>query len=78
MKLIEKKKEQKTVVQKAEAKGERMIFVRLPPALRARFARQEKRFSCSANMLARMGIIRFLEEAEAQEQANEVISGGRK
>jgi len=67
------------VAKKAASLGERMIFVRLPPALRDRFKHQEERFSCSANMLARMGIIKFLEEAEAEEKANEDISrGGRK
>jgi hypothetical protein len=65
------------VAKKAASLGERMIFVRLPPALRERFAHQEKRFSCSANMLARMGIIQFLERAEAEEKANEDIRKGR-
>ena len=59
------------VVKKAASLGERMIFVRLPPALRDRFKHQEERFSCSANMLARMSIIEFLEKAERTEQAND-------
>lgn len=57
-----------TMVEKANSIGERMIFVRLPPALRERFSHQEKRFACSANMLARMAIIEFLEKAEQTER----------
>ena len=59
------------VAKKAASLGERMIFVRLPPALRDRFKHQEERFSCSANMLTRMSIIEFLEKAERTEQAND-------
>ena len=73
MKEIKKKS---GVAKKAASLGERMIHVRLPPALRDRFKHQEERFSCSANMLARMGIIRFLEESEAQEKANSDIAKG--
>ena len=45
----------------------KVMFVRMPSPIAERFEHQRLRLSCSMNTLARMSIIRFLEEAEAEE-----------
>jgi hypothetical protein len=46
----------------------KIMFVRMPTPIAERFEHQRLRLSCSMNTLARMSIIRFLEEAEAEER----------
>ena len=48
---------------------DRMLWVRLPDALNQRFIRQCQRLSCGDGTLARMAIIRFVEEEEAKERS---------
>lgn len=46
----------------------KVIFVRMPIAIAERLEYQKQRLSCNMNMLVRMAIVRFLEEAEAEER----------
>jgi len=48
----------------AEKEKEKMLGIRLPPAIRERFEKQVERLQCSRNMLVRMAVIQFLEELE--------------
>ena len=43
---------------------DRMLWLRLPPAINSRFIKHCERLSCHAGTLARMAIIRFMEEEE--------------
>lgn len=45
----------------------RKFFVTLTPAISARFNKQLERLSCGPGILARMAIIRFIEEEERKQ-----------
>jgi hypothetical protein len=47
---------------------DRMVWVRLPDALNQRFIRQCKRLSVGDGTLARMAIVKFVEEEESKER----------
>ena len=46
----------------------KIMFVRMPTPIAERFEHQKNRLSCSMNTLARMAIVKFLEEEEAAEK----------
>ncbi len=57
------------VTEKKVKKEDRMLWVRLPDALNQRFRRQCERLSCGDGTLARMAVVRFIEEEEAKERS---------
>ncbi len=68
MKIEQKAKSKKVEFVKKEKPTDKMIFVRLPPAIRERLDYQAKRLCTSMNMMVRMALIKFLEEEEAKER----------
>lgn len=69
MKTISKKTDPLQTERSTEpSKKDHMIFIRLPNALSVRFRHQADRLTCSMNMLARMSIVRHLEELESDER----------
>jgi len=66
------KKPTRVVVEK---KKHHFIPVRLPSAISERFLHQTKRLSTSMNALARMAIIKLIEEEEAKERNNNLLKG---
>jgi hypothetical protein len=53
----------------------KVMFVRMPSPIAERFEHQKLRLSCSMNSLARMAIIKFLEEEEANERRMDMDIG---
>lgn len=52
----------------------KVIFIRIPTPIAERFEHQRLRLSCSMNTLARMAIVKFLEEEESNERK---LRGGK-
>jgi hypothetical protein len=50
-------------------KKDKFMWIRLPYSLNIRFIRQCKRLHCGASVLARMAVVKFVEEEEARERA---------
>ena len=48
---------------------DKFMWLRLPDALNVRFIKQCKRLHCGASTLARMAVVRFIEEEEAKAKA---------
>ena len=60
-------------VNTTEAKDEpvtknKVMFVRVPPAIAERLRHQRDRLSCSMGTMVRMSIVKFLEEQESSER----------
>lgn len=53
----------------ADDAKDKMLWVRLPDALNERFVYQSKRLFLSGGTLARLAIVRFIEEEETRERA---------
>jgi hypothetical protein len=64
-------KRKQTVVEKPDKieKEHHVVYIRLPHAVLDRLNHQSRRLSCSMSTLARMSIIKFLEEEEIREQS---------
>lgn len=56
------------------ASTHKVIFIRIPTTIAERFEHQKVRLSCTMNTLARMAIVKFLEEEESNERK---LKGGR-
>jgi hypothetical protein len=52
-----------------EPSKHKVMFVRMPSPIAERFEHQRLRLSCSMNTLARMAIVKFLDEEEQKERA---------
>ena len=58
----------KSLTPKVEKPKDRMLWVRLPDALNKRFQKQCERLSVGDGTLARMAIVKLVEEEEAKER----------
>lgn len=56
------------LIEKEPKSKHKIMFVRMPTPIAERFEHQRLRLSCSMNTLARMAIVKFLEEEEANER----------
>lgn len=53
----------------ARYEKDRFMWIRLPDAINVRFVAQCKRLTCGATTMARMAIVKFIEEEEAKQKA---------
>jgi hypothetical protein len=68
--MIKKKPEQKEkdIEEGVSKPKDRMLWLRIPDALNKRFVHQCVRLSCGDGTVARMAIVKFIEEEEARER----------